>query len=169
MGFRETRQHNTRHTWIILLAMLPTACASRAALDAPLPEIYYYDYEFAGTIEGRFISGTIRFMEHDMYPVEYMVVSDDGLCRSRIHRVNEPRIHLRCGALAMEFVRAGKVVDRATASVRGTREVSRRECSNWAVDPTTRQRTCTAWRTVTSTEAVTHRGYVEIRRVGASD
>jgi hypothetical protein len=152
---------------LLLMAALLTSCASRAPVAAPLPELFNHDYEFFGTIEGHSVSGTIRFENQGVHPVEYMIVSESGLCRNQLHRVNDPRIHLRCGGLVMEFVRAGAVMNRSVATLAGTREVSSRECANWAVDPHTRQRTCTAWRTVTRTERVTRQGYVDIRRVGA--
>jgi hypothetical protein len=151
---------------LLVMAALLTSCASRAPVAAPLPDVFNHDYEFSGTIEGHSVSGTIRFVEHGVYPAEYVIVSESGLCRGRLHRVNDPRIHLGCGGLVMEFVRAGAVLNRSVATLAGTREVSSRECANWDVDPHTRQRTCTAWRTVTKTERVTRHGYVDIRRVG---
>jgi hypothetical protein len=152
---------------LLVMTVLLTSCASRAPIAAPLPDVFTHDYEFSGMIEGQSVSGTIRFVEQGVYPVQYMIVSESGLCRSQLHRVSDPRIHLRCGGLVMEFVRAGAVMNRSVATLQGVREVSARECSNWAVDPHTGQRTCTAWRTVTRTERVTRRGYVDIRRVGA--
>jgi hypothetical protein len=72
---------------LLLMAALLTSCASRAPVAAPLPELFNHDYEFFGTIEGHSVSGTIRFENQGVHPVEYMIVSESGLCRNQLHRV----------------------------------------------------------------------------------
>jgi hypothetical protein len=154
-----------RAALLLLCSLVLAACAGRAPVEGPRPEYFDYDYDFSGSIEGRGVSGTIRFVEHDIYPLEYTLTTEQGICRNYLRSLTEPRIYLNCHGLFIEFVRGGQVLDQAAVTLRTTRAVERQECANWAVNPQTGQRTCTSWRTVSTREPVTQNGWVEIRRL----
>jgi hypothetical protein len=164
--FQNTRSCRSRLALITVVAVSLAACASSGRGSTAPPDVFDQEYEYSGIIEGNSVSGVFTFFGHPVYAAEYEFTREGRICRAYVNSLTAARVQIGCQGLFFEFIRSGRIMQMAPATLRGTREVERRECAEWTVDPRTGQRVCARWQTVRVPVAVTFRGYVTVRRVG---
>jgi hypothetical protein len=148
---------------ILLLAALLPACASRQVEQTQQADMFDYRYEFTGEFEGRPVNGTILFRPIGGAAMEYTLLSDAGLCTGELRPPRYRWVQLSCGGLSISFARSGRVLERADATLRTTRQVEQRECRTWTNTPNG-QRVCSQWGTTLVDTSVTARGTVHLQR-----
>lgn len=101
--------------------VLLVACAS-GPRAAPPAEVFEFEYEFTGNLDGALVGGTFWFEELDDRRLRYTMISEDGICNGEVQG-GVSRVQLTCRGLRFEFARGGRVQERGTASLAGTRTV----------------------------------------------
>jgi hypothetical protein len=156
--------HVTRIALAALTGLIVAACASRQPHPVDNAEIFDYDYDFEGDIEGRNIRGSITFRPMGTAAVHFTLLSDAGLCSGELRPPTATWIQLSCGGMSIQFARGGRVVERAQATLRTTRQELRRECDRWVINDNG-LRSCTAWVNRTVDVPFVARGLLRVQRV----
>jgi hypothetical protein len=157
-------QQIVRIAFLAFIASTVAACASSPPRAVDNAEIFDHDYDFDGDIEGRNIRGSISFRTLGTEAVRYTLLSDIGLCSGELRPQTTAWIQLSCGGMSIQFARGGRVLPHAQATLRTTRQETRRECDRWVINDNG-QRSCTAWVNRLVDVPFMARGVLRVQRV----
>jgi hypothetical protein len=158
-------------------ALFLAGCASSGQMEQAdraesreIPDIFNYEYEYSGQLEGTSVSGRLSFEQDANGDVRYTIHSENASapCQGFVNSPASSRVRLMCQGLMVEFARGGEARPQPYATFRTTRPVQRRECAQWKVDERTGRRTCSGWQMVVVEQPVTLHGTIDMERVGAT-
>lgn len=158
-------------------ALFLAGCASSGQMgqadraeSGEILDIFNYEYEYSGQLEGTSVSGRLSFEQDGNGDVRYTIFSEKASkpCRGFVDSPTQSRVRLMCGGLMLEFARGGVARSQPYATLHTTRPVERRECARWDVDERTGRRTCASWRMVRTEQPVTLHGTIDMERMGAT-
>ena len=158
-------------------ALLLAGCASSGQVEerdrsepGGVPEIFDYEYEYSGQLEGTTVSGRVSFEQVGDGDIRYTMMREGAPapCRDYVRSPTAPRVRVSCHGLTVDFTRTGEWTSRPYATLRTTRLGQQRECTEWRVDERTRRRVCANWELVSVEQPVTLRGTIDMERVGGA-